>query len=117
MAGVHLPRRYAQTATYSQMNNVDVFVQALLRPRPSLGLRVDLHQVGFASARDRWYFGSGATQARGTQFGFATRPSNDRTSLGTLLESSADERQAKTSAARCQARRRVDVSCQRRGGS
>jgi len=83
-------RRYALTALYSQMNNRDVFVQAFARPRPSLGLRADLRRVGLASARDQWYFGSGATQARGTQFGFATRPSNGRTDLATIVELSAD---------------------------
>jgi hypothetical protein len=35
-------RRYAQTATYSQMNHTDLFVQALIRPTGSLGLRADV---------------------------------------------------------------------------
>ena len=83
-------RRYAQTASYSQMNNTDVFVQAILRPSPPLGLRVDVHWVGLASANDHWYVGSGATQARGTTFGFATRPSNGATGLGTATEVGAD---------------------------
>lgn len=83
-------RRYAQTALYSQMNSTDVFVQAFARPTPALGLRADLHRVGLASSRDHWYFGSGATQSRGTQFGFATRPSNGRTDLATIVETSAD---------------------------
>jgi hypothetical protein len=83
-------RRYAQTALYSQMNSTDVFVQALTRPTPALGLRADLRRVGLASSRDHWYFGSGATQARGTQFGFATRPSNGATHLATIGELSAD---------------------------
>jgi hypothetical protein len=83
-------RRYAQTATYSQMNNVDLSMHALLRPTSSLAVRLDLHRVSLASSRDFWYFGSGATQARGTQFGFATRPSNGHRHLGTGFESSAD---------------------------
>lgn len=83
-------RRYAQTALYSQMNNVDVFVQALARPTSSLALRADLHRVGLATARDHWYFGSGATQARGTQFGYGMRPSHGRTDLATTVELSAD---------------------------
>lgn len=83
-------RQYAQSASHSQMNNTDLFVQALLRPRPSLGLRVDVHRLGLASARDLWYFGSGATQARGATFGFSGRPSNGATDLGTSVEASAD---------------------------
>jgi len=83
-------RRYAQTASYSQMNNTDVFAQLLLRPMSALGVRVDVHRVGLASARDMWYFGSGATQSRGTAFGYSTRPSNGATDLATIVEGSAD---------------------------
>lgn len=83
-------RRYAQTASYSQMNNTDVFVQALIRPAAPLAVRLDLHRVGLASARDLWYFGSGATQAGGALFGFSTRPSHGAGHLGTLIEGSAD---------------------------
>jgi hypothetical protein len=54
-------RRYAQTASYNQMNNTDLFVQALLRPTQSVGVRLDVHRIGLASPRDAWYFGSGAT--------------------------------------------------------
>ncbi|MBI3049969.1 MAG: alginate export family protein [Acidobacteria bacterium] len=83
-------RRYAQTALYSQMNSVDVFVQAFARPTPSLAVRADVHRVGLADARDRWYFGSGATQSRGSQLGFSTRPSSGRTDLATIVELSGD---------------------------
>jgi Alginate export len=83
-------RRYAQTAGYSQMNNTDVFAQALLRPSPTLSLRVDVRRVGLASARDMWYFGSGATQSRGSLFGFSTRPANGATHLASIAEGSAD---------------------------
>jgi len=83
-------RRYAQTASYSQMNNTDLFGQLLLRPMPPLGIRVDIHRVGLASSRDLWYFGSGATQSRGTVFGYSTRPSNGVTDLATIVEASGD---------------------------
>ena len=83
-------RRYALTALYSQMNSRDLFVQALVRPVPALGLRADVRSVGLASARDHWYFGSGATQERGTQFGFATRPSNGGRDLASIAELSGD---------------------------
>jgi Alginate export len=83
-------RRYSQTAAYSQMNVNDIFVQTFLRPMPSLAVRLDVHRVDLASARDHWYSGSGATQQRGTQFGFAGRPSNGATGLGTTVEASVD---------------------------
>ena len=83
-------RRYSQTAAYSQMNLREVFVQGFLRPAPSLGVRVDVHRVDLASARDLWYSGSGATQQRGTQFGFAGRPSRGASRLGTTVEVAAD---------------------------
>ena len=83
-------RRYSQTATYSQMNNTDLFVQALVRPAGRLGIRVDLHRVGLASSKDLWYFGSGATQSRGTLQGFSTRPSGGAARLGSIVEASAD---------------------------
>jgi hypothetical protein len=83
-------RRYAQTALYSQMNNTDLFAQLFARPRPRINVRLDLHRVGLASARDAWYFGSGATQQRGSIFGFATRPSFLERHLATIGEGSID---------------------------
>lgn len=83
-------RKYSLSATYSLMNLTDAFVQASLRPRAALGVRVDLHRVALASAADRWYAGSGATQGSGSLFGFAGRPSRGATSLGTVIEGSAD---------------------------
>jgi hypothetical protein len=72
------------------MNLTDVFAQVLLRPSPSLSLRMDVHRLKLATAADRWYAGSGATQESGTQFGFAGRLSRGSTDLGTVLEGSAD---------------------------
>ncbi len=83
-------RKYSLSTLYTLMNLNDVFVQALLRPTPKLGVRVDLHRLDLATARDRWYSGSGATQKTGTSFGYAGRRSNGATSLGTILEGSAD---------------------------
>ena len=83
-------RRYAQNALYSQMNNTDLFAQVMLRPRPKLAVRLDWHRIGLASSRDAWYFGSGATQNRGTLFGFSTRPSNGASTLTSIAEGSAD---------------------------
>jgi hypothetical protein len=83
-------RRYAQSALYSQMNNTDWFAQLLAKPRPRINVRFDMHRVGLASARDAWYYGSGATQQHGSIFGFATRPSFGATHLATIGEGSID---------------------------
>jgi hypothetical protein len=85
-------RRYSLSATYSQMNLRDVFVQMLMSPTSRVSIRADLHRLTLARAADRWYFGSGATQNAGRVFGFATRPSAGARDLGTVLEGSADIR-------------------------
>jgi hypothetical protein len=83
-------RQYAQSALYSQMNNRDLFAQLLVRPRANVNVRLDWHRIGLASSRDGWYFGSGATQQRGSIFGFATRPSFGARDLATIEEGSVD---------------------------
>jgi hypothetical protein len=83
-------RQYAQSALYSQMNNTDLFAQVLARPRSNVNVRFDWRRVGLASSRDGWYFGSGATQQRGSIFGFAARPSFGARHLATIGEGSID---------------------------
>lgn len=83
-------RRFSQTAAYSIMNLREAFLQMQARPRPTLGLRLDIRQLGLASAADLWYGGSGATLARGTVFGYTGRRSNGSRRLGTSVEASAD---------------------------
>lgn len=83
-------RRYSQTTANSQMNSQDAFVSAQVRPTSSVTARLDLRRLALVSATDLWYFGSGATQSRGTLFGFSTRPSNGSRSLGTAVEGSVD---------------------------
>ena len=83
-------RKYSLSTVYSLMNLNDAFAQTVLRPSPKLTLRVDLHALDLVSAADRWYAGSGATQSTGTYFGYAGRVSNGQTSLGTMIEGSAD---------------------------
>ncbi len=85
-------RKYSLTASYNLMNSTDVFVQALLRPRPPLNLRIDLHLVGLTEAADRWYLGAGATQKRGTNFGYGARTSSGSTDLGTVIQGSVSYR-------------------------
>lgn len=83
-------RKYSLSTVYTQMNLRDLFVQALLRPSTSLGIRVDLHGLALMDSEDRWYFGSGVTQRTGTGFGYGTRASNGETAFGTVFEGSAD---------------------------
>ncbi len=85
-------RRYSLSATYSQMNLSDLFVQTLINPTTRLSIRADLHRLTLARGADRWYFGSGATQNEGRIFGFGTRASAGASDLGTVLEGSADVR-------------------------
>ena len=85
-------RRYSLSATYSQMNLKDLFVQLVMNPASRVSIRGDLHRLTLSRASDRWYFGSGATQNEGRLFGFATRPSAGASDLGTVLEGSVDVR-------------------------
>ena len=83
-------RRFAQTTVYGTMNLRDVFVQAIARPRPSLGLRLDVHDLALASGADLWYAGSGATRSRGAVFGYTGRRAAGHRPLGTTVEGSAE---------------------------
>jgi hypothetical protein len=83
-------RRYSLSNTYAQMNMKELFGQLYLYPTSRLTLRADVHRVSLADANDRWYAGSGATARRGVFFGYSIRPSNAATSLGTVVEGSAD---------------------------
>lgn len=82
-------RRYSMTTANSTMNLDDLFVLAVLRPTPSLNLRIDWHRLWLADAADRWYAGSGATLSEGGNFGYVSRPSNGSTDFGKSLEVSA----------------------------
>lgn len=79
-------RIYSLSTTYNLMNNTDVFTQVFLQPRSDLKLRVDFHHIRLTEASDRWYFGAGAGQARGTIFGFGGRSSNGFNGFGNVLE-------------------------------
>ena len=85
-------RRYSQSTLYSLSNLRDGLVQVLLRPRPALSVRADLHLLSLASRADAWYGGSGATQERGRIFGYTVRPSGGASALMNVIEASADYR-------------------------
>lgn len=83
-------RKYSLSATYATMNLDDRFVQLIARPHAKVTVRGDVHWLRLAEAADLWYAGSGATQRRGTIFGYAGRRSGGSTSFGTVVEGSAD---------------------------
>jgi len=83
-------RKFSQLATYSFMNLSDVFAQVLFAPTSQLSARIDVHRLSLAESADLWYSGSGATQRAGTMFGFSGRPSGGATTLGTVIEGSAN---------------------------
>lgn len=83
-------RRFSQTTVFSTMNVHDTFVQVMARPSTRVGLRLDVHDLRLAEARDLWYIGSGATLERGAAFGYSGRRSNGSTRLGTSTEGSVD---------------------------
>jgi hypothetical protein len=85
-------RKYSLSTTYAVMNLQDAFIQVLTTPRRNMAVRVDVHRLTLASAADRWYYGSGATQRAGQTFGYAGRPSGGSRDLGTMLEGSVDYR-------------------------
>ena len=83
-------RRFSQTTVFSTMNVHDTFVQVMARPAKRIGMRLDVHDLRLAEARDLWYIGSGATLEEGAVFGYSGRRSNGSTALGTSIEGSVD---------------------------
>jgi hypothetical protein len=85
-------RSYADSMVYAQANLRDLFLQLHAEPHDRATLRVDVHRLDLAQARDRWYQGSGATAREGQFFGYSSRPTGGARGLGTVLEGSADVR-------------------------
>jgi hypothetical protein len=85
-------RRYSQSTLYSTANLRDVMVQGVLRPRPSLTVRVDAHVLTLANGADGWYAGSGATQRSGRIFGYTLRASGGERGLMRVVEGAVDWR-------------------------
>jgi hypothetical protein len=83
-------RKYALSSVYTQMNLRDAFVQSFFEPGRGVKARIEAHRLDLASADDRWYYGSGATESAGRFFGFSGRPSSGETSLGTVVEGTVD---------------------------
>jgi hypothetical protein len=79
-------RKYALFPFYNLMNNEDLFVQVILRPKEALTIRADLHSLNLHEKGDLWYSGAGPTQNSGNIFGYLGRPSNNMDDLATVLE-------------------------------
>jgi hypothetical protein len=82
-------RNYALSFVYSQMNLTDAYLQAWFEPG-RLKARAELHRVGVARGSDLWYTGSGAVAETDRFFGFAGRDALQLSSLGTVLEGTAE---------------------------
>lgn len=82
------PRIYARTPFFNLMNTEDAFGQFRMKPHARLNVRFDAHHLNLSNSKDLWYAGGGAFQ-KGT-FGYVSRPSNNKKSLGWLFDTSVD---------------------------
>ncbi len=82
------PRVYARFPFFNEMNNRDAFAEMVLRPSKTVSIRTDVHNLSLASANDLWYSGGGAFQP--WTFGYQGRPSNGKSHLANLYDSSLD---------------------------
>lgn len=73
---------YAQFPFYNMMNNQDLFIQAVLKPDPTLMMRIDFHWLGVQNSRDLVYNGAGATSD--TYFGYNGVPTGGVNNLAYL---------------------------------
>jgi hypothetical protein len=78
--------RFVRSNVYALMNVIDLWSELRAQPHPRLGAVAGVHHVSLASAADRWYVGSGATERRGNFFGYLGRNTRGARPLGTLVE-------------------------------
>ena len=78
--------RFVRSNTYALMNAVDAWTEAQVTPHPRVEIVAGLHHVALASAADRWYAGSGATERTGNYFGYFGRNTHGARTLGSLAE-------------------------------
>ncbi|MDY6972704.1 MAG: alginate export family protein [Thermodesulfobacteriota bacterium] len=79
-------RKYALFPFYNMMNNKDLFLQAILKPKEDMVIRMDLHLLSLNEGDDHWYMGAGPTVKEGTIFGYIARPSFGDEDLATVIE-------------------------------
>jgi hypothetical protein len=75
--------------TFAQMNVRDFYGTVTIRPHRQWQLAGDVHYLSLAERQDRWYSGTGATAFAGEYFGYSSRRSTLRESLGTMVQVSA----------------------------
>jgi len=79
-------RKYCLFPFYNMMNNEDLFLQAILKPKKEMVIRADLHSLRLHEVGFLWYLGAGPTQNAGAIFGYIGRPSNGDNDLATVFE-------------------------------
>ena len=82
------PRIYARYPFFTEANLKDVWFQTILRPNARTSIRSDVHGLWLDKGSDLWYAGGGAYENQ--NFGYAGRPANGQTNLGTLVDLSLD---------------------------
>jgi hypothetical protein len=79
-------RKYAFFPFYNLMNNKDLFIQAIVKPKDAFSIRADVHSLSLQNPHDLWYVGAGPTQSSGSIFGYVGRPGNNHKGLATLID-------------------------------
>jgi len=81
--------RVSRLNAYALMNVHDRWAAVETRLHPALDVGAAVRHVGLASAFDRWYQGTGATNRVGNYFGYQGRNTGGATTIGTVVEGSA----------------------------
>ena len=79
-------RKYALFPFYNMMNNEDFFIQAILKPKDNMVIRIDYHHLRLNERADRWYMGAGPTVKEGGIFGYIARPSFGDDDLASVMD-------------------------------
>jgi hypothetical protein len=79
-------RLYALFPFYNLMNNKDLFIQLLLRPKNNLLVRMDLHELKLAERGDLVYMGAGPTKRGGKIFGYIGKSSFNERDIAKVFE-------------------------------
>lgn len=78
--------QFVRSNVYALMNVVDGWVEGRVSPGTAWDVSLGAHHVALATAADRWYAGSGATERRGNFFGYFARNARGERTLGTVVE-------------------------------
>ena len=84
------PRPYARFPFFNMMNTEDSFGALVLRPHSKITVSSEFHALRLSNASDLWYSGGGAFQP--WTFGYTSRATSGRRSLGNLWDTSVEFR-------------------------